>query len=140
MLKRIVTGATFSVLALTSAFGQGTITQSTASQTPSASSFLQQQTPSEWRTSKLVGSSVRGPDNQNIGAIGDILLDQKGNVQAVIVGVGGFLGLGEKDVAIPFKNLTVARASDGKSIDHVSVTYTKDQLNSAPSFKYLASN
>jgi hypothetical protein len=118
--------------------GQETV-QQTAGSTPSASNFLQQQTANECGTSKLVGASVRGPDNQSIGQISDLLVDQNGNINAVVVGVGGFLGLGEKDVAIPFKNLTVERKSDGNSIDHVSVSYTKAQLKSAPSFKYLAS-
>jgi sporulation protein YlmC with PRC-barrel domain len=140
MFKQLITGAALGALLLTPAMAQTTTEQPTATQTPSASSFLQQQTPNEWPVSKLAGAKVMGPDNKSIGDISDLLVDQNGNVQAVVIGVGGFLGLGEKDVAIPFKNMTVARSSDGKSIDHVSVVYTKDQLNSAPTFKYLASN
>jgi sporulation protein YlmC with PRC-barrel domain len=139
MFKQLVTGAALSLLVLTPAMAEGTTTQTTA-QTPSANNFLQQQTGNEWRASKLLGASVMSAGNQNIGSISDVLIDQNGNVQAVVVGVGGFLGLGEKDVAIPFKNLTVTRSPDGKSIDHVAVPYTKDQLNSAPGFKYLRSN
>jgi sporulation protein YlmC with PRC-barrel domain len=142
MLKQLVAGAALGLLALSPAIGQGNqgnTAQQTTGGTPSANNFLQQQTASEWRSSKLVGASVRGPDNQSIGEISDLLVDQSGNIHAVVVGVGGFLGIGEKNVAIPFKNLTVERKSDGNTIDHVTVTYTKDQLKSAPTFTYLAS-
>jgi sporulation protein YlmC with PRC-barrel domain len=140
MFKQIVSGAALGILALGPALAESTTTPSATTQNSSSSTFLQQQTANEWRASKLIGATVRGPDNQNIGTISDVLLDPNGSVQAIVVGVGGFLGLGEKDVAMPFKDLTVARSSSGNSIDHVSVAYTKAQLNSAPNFKYLGSN
>jgi sporulation protein YlmC with PRC-barrel domain len=140
MFKQLLTGAALGLLTLAPAMAQGTATTQTAPGAPSANSFLQQQTGDEWRSSKLVGTKVMGPNNQSIGEVSDLLLDQNGNVQAVVVGVGGFLGIGEKNVAIPFKNMTMTRSSDGRSIDHVSVNYTRDQLNNAPTFKYLGSN
>jgi sporulation protein YlmC with PRC-barrel domain len=143
MRMHFLTAAALGALLLTPAMAQNTTVQpnnaQSGNQAMPAGAFLQQQTTNEWRGSSLVGSRVMGPDNKTIGDISDLLLDQNGNVQAVVIGVGGFLGLGEKDVAIPFKNLTVVRSSDGRSIDHVSVNYTKDQLKSAPTFKYLNS-
>jgi hypothetical protein len=54
-------------------------------------------------------------NDENIGDINDILVDRRGAVVAVIVGVGGFLGIGEKDVAIPFQALEIeeSRTSGG---------------------------
>lgn len=53
-----------------------------------------------WRVSDLEGKSVYGTDGESIGDISDVLVSQDGSVNAVIIGVGGFLGIGEKDVAV----------------------------------------
>jgi hypothetical protein len=98
--------------------------------------FVQQQDSSEWRSSKLVGASVYGPDNKSIGSIDDLILDQKGGIKAAVIGVGGFLGVGQKDVAVPFAALQVQRKANSSSIDKITVSYTKDQLTNAPKFAY----
>jgi sporulation protein YlmC with PRC-barrel domain len=98
--------------------------------------FVQQQDSSEWRSSKLVGASVYGPDNKSIGSIDDLILDQKGGIKAAVIGVGGFLGVGQKDVAVPFAALHVQRKANSSSIDKITVSYTKDQLTKAPKFAY----
>jgi PRC-barrel domain len=67
--------------------------------------FITSQSPDQWRGSKLIGVSVVGPDEKKIGAISEVLVDHSGNAQAVVIGIGGFLGIGEKDVAVPFKTL-----------------------------------
>lgn len=104
---------------------------------PSASGeFLQQQNPREWRASKLVGSTVIGPDNARIGDINDVVLDSNGNTNAVVIGVGGFLGVGEKEVAVPFKSISVIPTAAGDKIDKITVTYTKDQLTNAPTYRW----
>lgn len=59
----------------------------------------------DWRASKFMGVDIRGSDNDKIGDVKDLILDHNGMVQAVVIGVGGFLGLGEKDVAVPFKTI-----------------------------------
>ena len=48
--------------------------------------------------------NVYGPPDNKIGGVDDILIDKEGRVTAVIIGVGGFLGMGEKDVAVPFSS------------------------------------
>jgi len=55
------------------------------------------------RAPKLVGVSVYDRDNKNVGKVADILLDKSGKVQAVVIGVGGFLGIGAKDIALPYE-------------------------------------
>ncbi len=60
----------------------------------------------EWRASKLAGVVVYNDANEKIGDINDVILDRSGKVANVILGVGGFLGLGEHNVAIAFDKLT----------------------------------
>jgi sporulation protein YlmC with PRC-barrel domain len=77
--------------------------------------------------------SVYDPSNNKIGDIKDVLLSQDGRVNALIIGVGGFLGMGEKDVAIPFS--AVKRTTkDGKA--YLTLDTTKDALKGAPGLKY----
>ena len=55
-----------------------------------------------WRASKLVGLSVYNEKNESVGSINDMLTDKNGKIVAVVIGVGGFLGVGEHLVAVPF--------------------------------------
>lgn len=59
----------------------------------------------QWRASKLVGVNVYNDNNESLGEINELLTDQQGKIQAVVIGVGGFLGMGQRDVAIPFEQL-----------------------------------
>jgi sporulation protein YlmC with PRC-barrel domain len=56
----------------------------------------------DWRASKIVGLNVYNNDNSSIGSINDLLTDKSGNIKAVVIGVGGVLGVGAHLVAIPF--------------------------------------
>jgi len=67
--------------------------------------FVTVQSPEQWRGSKLIGVDVVDPSDQRIGAISEVLVDHSGNAQAVVIGVGGFLGIGQKEVAVPFNSL-----------------------------------
>ena len=64
--------------------------------------FVTVQKKMEWRTPKLIGVGVYGPDDKQLGKIDDILMDHNGTAQTVVIGVGGFLGFGKKDIAVPF--------------------------------------
>lgn len=59
----------------------------------------------QWRASKFSGVDIYGVDNVKIGDVDDIILDRQGNAEAVVIGVGGFLGMGEKQVALPFDQI-----------------------------------
>jgi len=78
-----------------------------ASVSPAAKSpvFLEMRQPDQFRSTNLRGTRVYGANNENIGEINDVLLNRSGQVAAVIIGVGGFLGIGEKDVAVPMSML-----------------------------------
>ena len=67
--------------------------------------WMTQEQPGQWRASKLEGLDVYNQNNEKIGDISELLVDSSGKVQAVVVGVGGFLGIGERDVAIPFDQI-----------------------------------
>jgi sporulation protein YlmC with PRC-barrel domain len=56
----------------------------------------------KWRASKLMGVDIYGPDNKKVGDVTEVVFDKTGKIELVTVGVGGFLGIGSKDVAIPF--------------------------------------
>jgi sporulation protein YlmC with PRC-barrel domain len=64
--------------------------------------LLTQMSPDMMRGSKLMGVDVYGSDNQKIGDIDEVLVDKQGKIQAVVVGVGGFLGIGQKDIAVRY--------------------------------------
>jgi sporulation protein YlmC with PRC-barrel domain len=100
----------------------------------SAANTITAQKPDEWLATRLRGTSVLGSDGVKIGSVDDILLDRSGSIKALVIGVGGFLGIGAKDVAIPFKQFQVVPGTDGKS-DVLTLSMTKDQLADAQDFK-----
>jgi sporulation protein YlmC with PRC-barrel domain len=77
--------------------------------------------------------SVYDPTNTKIGQIMDVLVSPDGKVDTLIVGVGGFLGAGEKDVAVSFS--TVQKTMKDNKI-YLTMNTTKDALKSAPGFRY----
>ena len=88
----------------------------------------------DWRASKMVGLSVYNDKNESVGSINDLLTDKSGNIKAVIIGVGGFLGVGEHLVAVPFDKVKfvsepVAYTSASGSAD----TGSKRPAGAAPS-------
>jgi sporulation protein YlmC with PRC-barrel domain len=79
------------------------LAQTTAPTQPAgAGQVMTQMPPNLMRGSQLMGIDVYGADNQKIGDIDEVLVDRQGKIHGFVVGVGGFLGIGQKDVAIPF--------------------------------------
>ncbi len=81
----------------------------------------------------LLNQSVRNSANDSIGDVNDLRIDTTGRIVSVIVGVGGFLGIGEKDVALPFNDFSFGRDPKGNVV--VIAKVTKDTLQSAPEWK-----
>ena len=96
------------------------------------------QAATDWRSTKVIGLNVYNSKNEKIGDINDLIIDANGAVSHAIVGVGGFLGMGEKNVAIPFASVKMARDKDGKIT--AMVDSTKEALTAAPMFKFYTSN
>jgi len=67
--------------------------------------FITQAQTGQIRGSKLIGVNIYNNNDENIGEVNDIVFDRNGNIQAIVIGVGGFLGIGEKNVALPFKSI-----------------------------------
>ena len=115
-----------------------------------------------WRSSKLIGLNIYNRADEKLGDINEILLDTEGKVKAVVIGVGGFLGMGEHDIAVSLDKLkfmeeehksasakTDAKTTTGSSStaarrdaahdwapDHAVMDATKDQLKAMKQFKY----
>ena len=77
--------------------------------------------------------SVYNPDNTKIGDVDDVLVDKSGKVTALVIGVGGFLGMGTKDVIIPFSDVTLNHRNNSNEL---TVNETKDTLKAAKGFSY----
>jgi sporulation protein YlmC with PRC-barrel domain len=108
LAKLTVAGVAGSMLlATTVAFAQ--TPQTPAAQTPAATttdkagatSDMSASFQGNWRASKMVGLSVYNDKNESVGSINDLLTDKSGNIKAAVIGVGGFLGVGEHLVAVP---------------------------------------
>ena len=97
-------GATGSSPATSPSTGSSAATQSGGSQ----GQFMTQMQANQMMASDLIGTRVVSANNESIGDINDVIVDRNGQVMAVVVGVGGFLGIGEKDVAVPFNSLEFA--------------------------------
>lgn len=86
--------------------------------------------------SELTGAEVRNSAGENLGDINDIVLDQSGKPTIAVVGVGGFLNMGEKYVGVPFDQLKIAVDAKGKRV--VQLDVTKQALESAPTYSISA--
>jgi sporulation protein YlmC with PRC-barrel domain len=106
-----------------------------AEASPSGAPFLAKQDSSDWLVGSLIGKSVVNADNESIGDVNDLVTDQNGKIIAIVVGAGGFLGIGEKDVAIRFEDVKLARDenNDVKLIADIA----KETLASAPDYETL---
>jgi hypothetical protein len=87
---------------------------------------------SDIQASKLINTTVYSVANENIGDIKDVVIGRDGKVYGVIIGVGGFLGLGEKDVLVPLDRIEVVR-DDNNNLRYV-ITVSRQELEGAPAF------
>ncbi|EJN05578.1 PRC-barrel domain-containing protein [Phyllobacterium sp. YR531] len=81
---------------------------------------------------KLIGSVVYGPDDETLGSVGDALMTPDGQVEAFVVDVGGFLGLGKKPIAVSIENLDLLADDSGKI--SVFTPFTKKELEAQPAY------
>lgn len=98
--------------------------------------FIDKQADDMQLASNWIGQSVYNSGDESLGDINDLLLDKDGKVSAVIVGVGGFLGIGEKNVAIAFSEINASSDADGnvKLVGNAS----REEIDAAPEFLTLA--
>ena len=102
LTKSLATALLGTVLIAAPAYAQN---PPASGQTAAAGNWVQQMKPGQWRASKLHDINVYNNNNEKIGEIDDILLDQSGKADVVVIEVGGFLGMGKHVVALPYSQI-----------------------------------
>jgi hypothetical protein len=110
-------------------------TSTTTSTTTESVQFTSTTGTAQMAVSKLTGTDVRNAAGESLGDINDVLVDHTGMPAVAIIGVGGFLGLGEKNVGVPFKALQFTTSNETNArVARLDVT--KEALTAAPTFVY----
>jgi hypothetical protein len=97
--------------------------------------FLNEQKSDDILASTLIGQPAVNSQDEGIGEVNDLVTDRSGKILAALIGVGGFLGIGEKDVAVRFEDLKLSR--DENNSVKVVLNISKETLASAPDYKLL---
>jgi hypothetical protein len=105
--------------------------------TTGGETFLTYQEEGQVRADRVIGNTVRGGDDADIGEINDLVFDEEGRLTAAVIGVGGFLGLGQKNVAVSWDQIDWVPTGVADEVELVT-TFTREQLEDAPEFKDLA--
>ena len=95
--------------------------------------YLTEQGATQISANDYIGSAVYTSTDESIGSVTNLILEENGGIVAAVVGVGGFLGLGAKDVAVPMDKLTVTRDTANGTI-RLTTTETAETLKAAPEF------
>ena len=106
-----------------------TASHSTPAAAPATTQAARHMRDDQLRASKLIGASVYDPTDQKIGTVDELVLNPDGKVADVVIGVGGFLGAGEKRVAVPMADL-----KRGKN-EHFVLAATKDSLKQMANYE-----
>jgi len=152
MTKKLMLGAALSALMLSGAFAQSPSPPSSSSSPPSAAApsapkadtsaskattgkadLVMSQKPDQYLASKFKGTDVLGADGKKIGGISDILFDKDGKIEAYVVSIGGFLGMGAKEVALAPASFDIVKGDNGGA-DKLKVSMTLDELKQAENF------
>ncbi|MBV8509836.1 MAG: PRC-barrel domain-containing protein [Xanthobacteraceae bacterium] len=136
MTRMVVALAAASTFTLSVALAQSPASSVGDADNPTAhaAKVIDQQKPDEWLASKFKGTDVLGADGTKVGSVDDILFDRAGQIKAIVVGVGGFLGIGSKDVALEFNNFQVVPGKDGNA-DQLKLAMSKEDLSAANEFQ-----
>jgi sporulation protein YlmC with PRC-barrel domain len=144
MIKRMMAGAAMGALMVSAAAlaqqSPGTEPKSTPPaameklSTAGKTAIVTSQKPDQWLASKFKGTEVLGSDNKKIGDVSDILFDKNGKIEAYIVSIGGFLGMGAKDVALPPSAFEVTKGQNGGA-DKLKSAMNMNELKQAENFK-----
>ncbi len=100
--------------------------------------YLTEQSETQVSANDYIGKQIYNANNESIGDVNNLILEENGGIVAAVVGVGGFLGIGEKDVALPMSKISMARDAENNNDVRLTTTETAEALQSAPEFKTLA--
>ena len=137
MLKRLLATTAIVALATSSALAANSAPAKKMDTTAATAANMDATTAamSQHLASKLIGENVYAStkaDADTVGQINDLVVTSDGTITNVVIGVGGFIGIGEKNVAVPFDRLKWSRHEDGKV--YAVLETTKDQLKQASAF------
>ncbi|WP_118133500.1 PRC-barrel domain-containing protein [Oceanicella sp. SM1341] len=115
------------------------------------STYLEAPTASDVYASELIGSRVYGSETpaeadmarpadgdenwEDLGEVSDVVMDENGDIRAVLVDVGGFLGIGEKTVAVEMSDLSFLHENDDPDDTFIAINTTREALENAPAFE-----
>jgi sporulation protein YlmC with PRC-barrel domain len=119
MLKSLSVAAAIFLALTAPAFAQGRVLSRVPSDTATVADWYRQ--------------TVYDSNDKKVGTISDVLLDKDGKVAALIVAVGGFVGVGSKDVAVPF---SAVQSTTKNNRTYLVMNTTKEELTSAPGYKF----
>ena len=100
-------------------------------------SYLTEQAETQISANDYIGKPVYNAEDKSIGDVNDLIMEEDGGIVAAVIGVGGFLGIGEKDVAVPMEKLTMTRDAENNNEVRLTTTETAEALQAAPEFKTL---
>jgi sporulation protein YlmC with PRC-barrel domain len=133
----------FIVLALTSVMGMTPLASSAFAddfkerKTMKPATLVYPSIPSRTDAGALIGRGVEDISGNKVGEIEGIHIDKDGKVADVVVGVGGFLGVGERDVLVKWSNLRIIKDTEAVGqVDKIVVTATKEQLKSMAAYRF----
>lgn len=98
--------------------------------------YITEQAQNQVSANDYIGKSVYTGADESIGNVTNLIMEQDGGLVAAVIGVGGFLGIGAKDVAVPMDKITMTRNVEDGTI-RLTTTETADTLKAAPEFKTL---
>ena len=116
--------------------GQAAAPADTNTQVAATDKFLSQQQDGQMLASNVMGQTVYDGSGNNLGSVNDIVLDKDGKMAAVVIGVGGFLGIGQKNVAVSIE--AINRTTDENGNLKLVLNASKDEIDQAPAFTTLA--
>jgi sporulation protein YlmC with PRC-barrel domain len=95
--------------------------------------IIPEQAETELLAEDLMGISVFGPDGEEVGVVEDLILDEQQKITGVVIGVGGFLGIGKKEVGLNWEQAKLVEGAD-TGIKTIMIGMTKAELEAAPDF------
>ncbi|MAS04033.1 MAG: hypothetical protein CL534_04985 [Ahrensia sp.] len=104
-----------------------------ADQAGSDGMFFVYEEDNQFRSTKLIGHTVVNGQDETLGDINDLIISSEGDFEGVIIGVGGFLGIGEKNVGVRFQDLTITENVEAGDLK-LTLDTTREALESAPEF------
>ena len=110
------------------------VAQTAATAAP-AMPFISAQPSNEWLARMFMGAAIQNTAGETVGEVSDLMFDPSGRISTVVVGVGGFLGMGEKNVGVRYDAVSFKSGAKGERI--IVIAVTKESLIAAPAFQAI---